>query len=123
MSSKYIPRPLFDTLENLNQDLDTKNLQSQLSNTMSIQHILNDYKYSIQFLHSYRGSAETFKSYRREIERLLQWSWFLQAKTLKELRRSDLEAFLEFCQSPPKEWIGTKHVSRFIDKEGLRVAN
>ena len=82
-----------------------------------------DYKHTCNFLHAYRGSAETFKSYRREIERLLQWSWFLRAKPLKELRRNDLETFLEFCQAPPKNWIGIKHVPRFIDKDGLRVAN
>ena len=34
-----------------------------------------------------------------------------------------MEAFLEFCQAPPKQWIGIKHVPRFIDKDGLRVAN
>jgi len=39
------------------------------------------------------------------------------------LRRTDLETFLEFCQAPFKNWIGVKHVPRFIDNNGLRVAN
>jgi site-specific recombinase XerD len=88
-----------------------------------VNEVASDYQYTCQFLRAYRGSAETFKSYRREIERLLQWSWFIHKKTLKTLRRNDLEAFLEFCQTPPNHWIGLKHVARFIDKDGLRIAN
>ena len=34
-----------------------------------------------------------------------------------------METFLEFCQTPPKPWIGVKHVQRFMTKDGLRQAN
>lgn len=112
MSSNYTPTPLFDSLERLDVSSDS----SQLPHPA-------DFKHACHFLHAYRGSAETFKSYRREIERLLQWSWFLQKKALKDLRRDDIEIFLEFCQAPPKDWIGLKHVPRFIEKDSLRVAN
>lgn len=105
-------KPLFDAIEYLKPDL------PELSS-----HQLVDYKHAYDFLHAYRGSPETFKSYRREIERLLQWAWFLQAKSLKDLDRKDIEVFLEFCQAPPKDWIGLRHVPRFILQEGLRVAN
>ncbi|MBX3709437.1 MAG: site-specific integrase [Gammaproteobacteria bacterium] len=125
MANEYIPVPLFDTLEYLDVPLDTQlsHIKAQLPNNIAINDVYADYKHACSFLHAYRGSTETFKSYRREIERLLQWSWFLQTKTLKDLRRNDLEIFLEFCQAPPKHWIGIKHVPRFIDKNGLRVAN
>lgn len=125
MLLKYTPKPLFDTLEFLNSSLDTQivYIKNYLPTETSLNHVISDYKYSCQFLQSYKGSAETFKSYRRDIERLLQWSWFLRAKTLKDLRRSDMESFLEFCQAPPKEWIGVKQVARFINKDGLRIAN
>ncbi|HSW70837.1 MAG TPA: site-specific integrase [Gammaproteobacteria bacterium] len=98
-------------------------IQARLSAELSLKEVLSDYRHSYQFLQAYRGSTETFKAYRREIERLLQWSWFIHKKTLKNLGRRDIEAFLEFCQSPPLKWIGLKQATRFIDKEGLRSAN
>lgn len=125
MSNEHAPIPLFDTLEHLHSSLDAKiiYIQSRLPEAISVDDVAADYRHTCQFLHAYRGSAETFKSYRREIERLLQWSWFIHQKTLKSLRRSDLELFLGFCQTPPNKWIGIKHVPRFIDQNGLRVAN
>jgi site-specific recombinase XerD len=40
---------------------------------------------------------------------------------LTELLRTDIENFIEFCQAPPREWIGLKNVPRFYDKEGKRL--
>jgi integrase len=117
------PIPLFDHLEQLTVSpvLSTLSREALRQSNMAQRDALSDYQHSCGFLHAYRGSPETFKSYRREIERLLQWAWFLQAKSLKALRRNDLEAFIEFCQSPPKNWIGLKHVPRFRDKNGIRL--
>ena len=82
----------------------------------------SDYEYALFFLYSYRGSEATFNSYRREIERLLHWSVICK-KSVKEFKREDIEQFIEFCKSPPKEWIGLKNVSRFITKNGRRIPN
>lgn len=78
---------------------------------------------SAQFLYTYRGSADTFASYRREIERFLQWCWFVEGLSLDQVRRQHIEAFVHFCQSPPKHWIGTKSVQRFQTAGGTRVVN
>lgn len=110
------PTPLFDTLEYLHKN------NTSLPN-LTEGDAKQDYQHAANFLYHYRGSQATFNAYRREIERLLQWSWLIQQKSLSKLNRLDFEAFLEFCQSPPKHWIGTQHVDRFVDKEGLRVAN
>lgn len=126
MTQDYVPLPLFDALEHLNdaaQEQYFSTIEERLPKELPIAEVRSDYKQTCQFLHAYRGSTETVKSYRREIERLLQWCWFVRLKTLKNLRRSDMEAFLEFCQSPPKHWIGVKHVQRFLNKNGLRIAN
>ena len=119
------PIPLFDALEHIDTptSIQTPNTVQQLSNEALPNDASMDYQHACNFLYAYRGSSETFKSYRREIERLLQWSWLVQTKSLKDLHRADFEAFLEFCQDPPTSWIGTKHVARFVDKEGQRVPN
>lgn len=125
MTNKYLPKPLFDSLEYMDSNLETQivHIRSLIPDALKEADVIGDYKYTCRFLLAYRGSAETFKSYRREIERLLQWSWFIQAKTLKDLRRNDIENFLEFCQSPPINWIGVKQVPRFLNQGGFRIAN
>jgi site-specific recombinase XerD len=110
------PTPLFDTLENLSNPL---NLQSN----NALVPYEKEYVLAHQFLYNYRGSTATFNSYRREIERLLQWSWFVAKKSLQDIHRTDIESFIEFCQKPPEAWIGIKNVARFINKAGERTPN
>ncbi len=83
----------------------------------------NDFIATINFLKCYTGSQGTFNAYRRETERLLQWTWLIEDKTLTQIKREDIEAFIKFCQKPPKAWIGLKKAPRFIDREGLRIPN
>lgn len=116
------PYPFFDTLTSL-QDPDFRQQQFQLVTTLTHQDCVTDFTQAWEFLLSYRGSEATFNSYRREIERLLHWTWFIAKKSLRELRRLDIESFIEFCQKPPKTWIGTKNVARFANKEGQRLPN
>lgn len=134
MTQPYtVPKPLFDTLEHLCDQY--KRCQAKSPNTIVKPWLLQclgnnfpllpkgalkEYYYTLMFLYSYRGSADTFNSYRREIERFLQWSWFIHQQPILKLKRLDIEAFIEFCQKPPKNWIGTKIVSRFSNKDGER---
>ena len=83
----------------------------------------DDYVSTLQFLVSYGGSTATFNAYRRELERLLQWSWHIQRKSIHHLTREDLIEFISFTLDPPVAWIGTKNVARFIRREGERVPN
>lgn len=109
------PIPFFDSIENITSNQNYKNhLETKF-------HI--DYSYSLNFLKSYQGSIGTFNSYRREVERLLQWCFYVQNKNLKDLTREDIELFIKFCLNPPKSWIGTMKVPRFINKDAKRVAN
>lgn len=82
-----------------------------------------DYYFGLRYLISYKGSTATFNSYRREVERLLQWLWFKADLNLTDIKREHIEHYLEFSISPPTEWVGTKNVSRFKSKQGLRIAN
>lgn len=146
MIKKKIPFPLFDTLELIQEQYkkcQIEGIQSSMSRDsiagstittwltrcFSQQHLalpshtIKDYQHILYFLYSYRGSPDTFNSYRRELERLIQWSWFIQKKSILELKRTDIEAFIEFCQKPIQQWIGVKTVARFMDEGGLRIPN
>jgi site-specific recombinase XerD len=133
---KNRPRPLFDTLPHIQdqykqcQSNDSKPIiTSWLKKCFSeseltlASYAYKDYLHVLNFLYSYRGSLDTFNSYRRELERLIQWCWLVQEKSILYLKRNDIEAFIEFCQKPYKHWVGIKTVARFIDKNGSRQLN
>ncbi|CAM2803175.1 tyrosine-type recombinase/integrase [Legionella worsleiensis] len=107
--------PIFDNLTYLH-----KNHEHVILPDIRFQ---NDFNYTLSFLKSYTGSLGTFNSYRREAERLLQWSWHIKNTTIDELKRSDIEEYIHFCQNPPKSWISLKKVPRFIEKDGKRSPN
>lgn len=109
-----IPQPLFDSLANM--------LASPAIAPRNLLHP-KDYELAKSFLLSYRGSEATFNAYRREVERLLQWAWLIQQTSLFKLTRADIEQYLDFCQGPPKAWIGIKNVARFITREGCNIPN
>ncbi len=110
-----VPLSLFDSIDNINNENDYSYLNDSYD--------LNDIDISKQFLKSYAGSKGTFNSYRREIERLLHWTVLIENKSLKELKREDIENFIHFCQKPPKSWIGKTKPHRFIVKDDLRIPN
>ncbi len=109
------PIPVFDNLEHIN----AYDIATRVSN----QTYGDDYIHAFNFLRSYNGSLGTFISYRREIERLLHWCTLVAQKTLKDLKRQDIEDFIHFCQKPPKSWIGFYKTPRFIGENGTRAPN
>ncbi len=111
-----LPLPLFDSIEYIADEKNFSYLDSNLYD-------LNDINMGIAFLKPYRGSQGTFNSYRREIERFIHWTALIEQKALKALKRDTIESYMEFCQKPPKQWIGTTKPPRFIEKNGLRTPN
>ncbi|OGT54018.1 MAG: integrase [Gammaproteobacteria bacterium RIFCSPHIGHO2_12_FULL_41_15] len=109
-----LPIALFDTMDHLEPPADYQ-FYHRYSPT--------DIQQAVNFLQSYKGSLGTFNSYRREIERLLHWCSLVAHQSLQALKRTDIEAFIAFCQRPPKQWIGLQKLPRFIDKDGVRVPN
>lgn len=115
MNKSIIPLALFDSIENINGANDYSYVSRQYN--------LNDIKIAFRFLKSYKGSQGTFNSYRREIERLIHWCALIANKSLKKLKRDDIEEFIAFCQKPTKSWIGKTKPSRFIEKNAQRIPN
>ncbi|MBP6950932.1 MAG: site-specific integrase [Alphaproteobacteria bacterium] len=138
MTNKYyIPTPVFDTFEEvmaqhkkiyadenplqiISQWLDYCFFSTKITVPLFAP---KDYQMALNFLHSYRGSADTFTAYRRDLERFLQWSWFVRNQSLLEHKRENIESFIEFCLKPSKRWIGLKTVARFKTIHGEKRPN
>lgn len=117
MKEPKAPIALFDDVENINKT--SKNVVHRIQKI----EWQEDYIQAVAFLKSYRGSIGTFNSYRREIEKLLHWSWNIEKKSIKNLKREEIEHFIGFCQKPPKTWISLKKSIRFVNKDGIRSPN
>lgn len=119
--TNVIPLPLFDTLENL--EVIPAHLDDYIE-TMNIPSAKKEHQLCTEFLKSYAQSKDTFSSYRREVERLLHWAWLICKKPLRDITRNDVRDYLQFINSPPKSWMSTKVVNRFINSaDGLRKCN
>ncbi|HDS1809461.1 TPA: site-specific integrase [Pseudomonas putida] len=84
---------------------------------------LEGYEVVRGFLDSYTSNEATFNSYRTHAERLLLWSLLIRERPLLDLRRSDAEEFLNFCMSPPLDWIGKIVRNRYLARNGSIAAN
>jgi site-specific recombinase XerD len=117
------PVPFFDTLAEMQNPY--RHRVTSLDHLLddAPPHAVDDYQYASEFLYSYRGSPDTFSTYRREIEHFLHWSWLVGGKSLKETRRENIEAYIEFARHPPKTWIGDRNVARYLNHQGQRVPN
>jgi site-specific recombinase XerC len=117
------PTPIIDNLDYLDNPFKQKQFDASQFLPEPIAGANVDLEYALKFLYSYNGSTATFNSYRREIERLLQWAWRVENMSVLMLKREHIEDYIQFCLNPPKVWIGTKNVARFISENGQRVIN
>lgn len=109
------PLPIFDSREYIENQNDFSHLDDSYN--------LEDIQKAKMFLNSYKGSVGTYNSYRSEIEHLLHWCSLIVNKTLKELKRDDIENFIRFCQKPPKNWIGKHKPPKFLEENKIRIPN
>ncbi len=119
--------PIFDTLQSMRAlppSALPQHLQDYCQENLEYDDCLCAYQHTYGFLWSYRGSQATFNAYRREVERCLQWCWFVAKKPLFSLGRADIEAFIDFCKSPPRTWIADKQHHRYMtDTQKGRMPN
>lgn len=114
-NKELLPSAIFDIMTNITK--------SKLPSATHWDFVTNDFDAAKTFLKEYDNNQATFNSYRREVERLLQWSWLIQKKSIFQIKRNDIEDYVNFCKNPPQLWIGIAKVPRFIDTNGERKPN
>jgi hypothetical protein len=99
-----LPQPILDTLDSL---------EESIIKIVPFEFAKYDLATALDFLKQYDGNSATFEAYRREVERLLQWAWLVAKKSILDLKRQDIQEYIEFCLDPPTSWIGLKTRSTF----------
>ena len=120
-NEKNIPKPLFDTIDNINEPT-AECIKSYLK-TVTIPDAEHEFELGRKFLDSYSGSNDTYNAYRREVERFFHWCWLIANKPIKTIDRNDIKHYFDFSQQPPINWIATKNIRRFIAKDGIKIHN
>lgn len=82
-----------------------------------------DFNHVRAFLKSYSGVKTTFNNYRTQVERLALWAWIKAGKSVTELRRSDVEAYMDFASKPDSDWVGTETAARFVKRGDIFEPN
>jgi integrase len=68
----------------------------------------NDYDAIQAYLYKFRGQEKTWLAYRKELERFLLWSICERGKALSDLMVDDCEAYKDFLEKLPENWVGGK---------------
>lgn len=71
-----------------------------------------EYRYIRLFLLSYTRSNDTFNTYRREVERFVQWVWFVKKTNVDLITRHDVINYINFFHAPPSSWVSSQHYPR-----------
>ncbi len=102
--------PLIDSLKHLREQqlaLKAGHLSKRypsLSQFLASQHLsaIDELIFVCDFLNLYaRKSEASFNRFRNECERLLLFSWCFKQKSVFELTREDIEAYVEWVVAPP----------------------
>lgn len=118
------PAPILGSLNDMDNPHKQKNFNAAtFFSRKPVKGSDKDYEYVLKFLYAYNGSSATLNAYRRELERLLQWSWRVEKRSVMTLAREDIEEFIRFTVDPPKAWIGDKNVARFRKQDGEMKPN
>ncbi|MFG0670880.1 tyrosine-type recombinase/integrase [Pseudomonas sp. xss_1] len=122
------PQPLFGTYRTFltddpaEQSIIRSVVITYIESFPSALQALNAYEVVVGFLRAYAANEATFNSYRTHAERLCLWALIIRNTPLLHMRRSDAEAYLDFCLDPPATWIGLVVRSRFIaDGDGRTI--
>ncbi|WP_440056456.1 tyrosine-type recombinase/integrase (plasmid) [Pseudoalteromonas sp. T1lg65] len=126
--------PLVDTLKQLRYQMahvedntlhqEYPELHQFLSDLDCQLDVWQDLSFLFQFLYVYgRKSEATFNRFRNELERFYLWSWLVANKSVFELKRDDIEAYVDFVVEPDKAWAQSSVQWRYKQNLGVRQVN
>ncbi|WP_371372172.1 tyrosine-type recombinase/integrase [Thalassotalea aquiviva] len=132
MTDTFTAQPLFDShrhfqLLKRNQVFsdDTPTVKQFVESvSQTVADAFDDYKFTKEFLQSKgRRNEATYNLFRTETEKFLLWSWLINKKSIVQLKRRDLEAYIDFVHKPPHQWISDNVYRRFENRNGIRDVN
>lgn len=132
MSDLFLAQPLFDSHRYF-QLIHKNSLYCDDNPTVKqfINHVCKtvaganeDYRFTKEFLQSKgRRNEATYNLFRGETEKFLLWSWLINNKSVVQLKRKDLESYIDFVHKPPHFWISDNVYRRFENRNGIRSIN
>ncbi len=132
MSDAFIAQPLFDSHRHfllIHKNTlfcdDNPTVKAFVESCCdSVPQAMDDYRFTKEFLQSKgRRNEATYNLFRGETEKFLLWSWLINKKSVVQLKRRDLESYIDFVNKPPHYWISNYVYRRFDNRNGIRDIN
>ncbi|QIZ76576.1 tyrosine-type recombinase/integrase [Ferrimonas lipolytica] len=117
MTSRLEPSPLFDTIKHFEQTNSDINQRITAITLEGVDDAGLLYELAIDWLLEQKHSENNFKTHRSELTTFLIWCWHVEQLKVEQVDRRLLTRYLDFCQSPPPEWIAYRNVAQFKGKE------
>ncbi|MCA2422691.1 site-specific integrase [Vibrio sp. Vb5031] len=77
------------------------------------------YEHAIAWLSEQKEAYNNFKAYRAEINTFLHWCWSVQGMSVSMVNRARMREYIEWCENPPEELIGTYNAAQFVFNKGI----
>lgn len=111
--------PLFDSIDNV--ELPSPFINEHIAHITT--NIVSDsgtlYEYAVDWLIESKDSPNNFKAQRAELNTFLHWCWVIQGISVTQVNRSLMRQYVEWCENPPEELVGTYNAAQFVDNKGI----
>ncbi|CAH7374736.1 Integrase [Vibrio chagasii] len=77
------------------------------------------YEHALAWLSEQKDQYNNFKAYRAEVNTFLHWCWCVQGMPVAKVNRAYMREYIEWCENPPEELVGTYNASQFIMNKGI----
>lgn len=111
--------PYFETLELFEEGNSFVNEHVATLTTGLVSDAAHVYEMTIDYLCELKHVPNNFKSARSEITTFLIWCWDIEKISVADITRRHMNRFLDWCSSPPAEFIGDAQRASFIYHKGV----
>ncbi|MBF4341269.1 site-specific integrase [Vibrio anguillarum] len=114
MSNNIVFYPLYPPASHFDVPMPDANILLRRLSKDGMESVTQTYFYVMQCLETVLPTKNTYNAMRGDINILCNWSWLVAKKDIIDLSLKDINEFIIFCNSPPKELIG-KYSASLID--------
>ncbi|EPR7484111.1 TPA: tyrosine-type recombinase/integrase [Vibrio parahaemolyticus] len=111
--------PLFEAAENLNEPNRFINDHIAFITVNVVEDAGELYELALDWLLEQKDHYNNFKAYRAELNAFLHWCWSVQGMPVSMVNRSYMRQYIEWCENPPEELVGSYNATQFVFNKGV----
>ena len=113
--------PLFESAENIREPNVFINEHVTYIALNNVEDAGELYEFAIDWLGEQKDQYNNFKAYRAELNAFFHWCWSVKKLSVADVNRTLLIEYIEWCENPPIELVGSYNATQFAMNKGLGV--